>query len=104
MTAEYFSGVPISETDVTNYVQTTYGANAAKVLAAYNPSSYATPQLALNAIGTSSFVICTQYMLNKALSTQVPVYAYEFNDQTAPFYFPPLPGFQSLAYHTGDIQ
>jgi len=33
----------------------------------------------------------------------VPVYAYEFRDRTAPFYFPALPGFQSLAYHTSDI-
>ncbi len=100
---EYFSGVPISEADVTNYVQATYGANAAKVLAAYNPSSYPTPQLLLNAIGTSS-IACPQYGINRALSTQVPVYAYEFDDQTAPFYFPDLPDFQPLAYHTADIQ
>ena len=103
VTAEYFSGVPVSEADVTNYVQTTYGANAAKVLAAFDPSSYATPQLALDAIGTSSLA-CSQYRMNQALSSQVPVYAYEFNDQTAPSYFPALPGYQSLAYHTSDIQ
>ena len=103
---EYFSGppqVPISEADLTTYVQTTFGANAAKVLAVYNASSYATPQLALDEIGTAA-VACPQYSINQALSTQVPVYAYEFDDQTAPFYFPALPGFQSLAYHTSDIQ
>ena len=33
-----------------------------------------------------------------------PVYAYEFDDRTAPFYFPPLLQFASLAYHTADIQ
>ena len=104
VTKEYFSGVPVSEADVTNYVETTYGANGAKVLAVFNPSSYPMPQLALDAIGTSSFVVCKQYTLNKALSSQVPFYAYEFNDQTAPSYFPGLPGYRSLAYHTGDIQ
>src|SRR6266513_2915310 len=34
----------------------------------------------------------------------VPVYEYEFNDQNAPYYFPPLPGFKPLAAHTIDIQ
>jgi para-nitrobenzyl esterase len=34
----------------------------------------------------------------------VPLYGYEFDDRTAPFYFPKLPGFQALAYHTSDIQ
>jgi para-nitrobenzyl esterase len=38
------------------------------------------------------------------LAKQVPLYAYEFRDQTAPFYFPAMPGFVSLAYHTSDIQ
>ena len=38
------------------------------------------------------------------LADQVPVYAYEFDDQTAPFYFPKMPSFSALAYHTSDIQ
>jgi para-nitrobenzyl esterase len=42
--------------------------------------------------------------LNRILAPQVPVYGYEFNDATAPFYFPPMPGFEPLAYHTADIQ
>ena len=44
---------------------------------------------------------------NKALglvSQWVPVYAYEFNYQEAPYYFPPMPGFLPLAAHTIDIQ
>src|SRR6266850_2045377 len=33
------------------------------------------------------------------------VYAYEFNDQNAPYYYPPMPGFTPLAAaHTIDIQ
>jgi para-nitrobenzyl esterase len=34
----------------------------------------------------------------------VPVYAYEFNDRHAPYYFPSMPGFSPLAAHTIDIQ
>ncbi len=99
----YFSGQPISNSDVTNYAEVSYGANAPKVLAAFPPSSYPTPQLAQDAIGTP-FFLCPQFNINKTISTQVPFYAYEFNDQTAPFYYPPLPQFQSRAYHTGDLQ
>ncbi len=32
------------------------------------------------------------------------MYEYEFNDQSAPYYFPRLPGFTPLAAHTIDIQ
>ena len=42
--------------------------------------------------------------IDKLLASQIPVYTYEFDDQTAPFYFPKMPGFLSLAYHTADIQ
>jgi carboxylesterase type B len=34
----------------------------------------------------------------------LPVYAYQFADQTAPYYFPKMPGFVPLAAHTTDIQ
>jgi len=34
----------------------------------------------------------------------VPVYGYEFKDQTAPQYFPPMPGFAFVDGHTSDIQ
>jgi para-nitrobenzyl esterase len=49
-------------------------------------------------------LVCAQRNTNKLLASQVPVYAYEFRDRTAPFYFPAIPGFQPLAYHTGDLQ
>ena len=63
---EYFSGpprVPVSESDVTNYVDTTYGAEASKVLQVYDPTSFGTPQLALDNIGTASFA-CPQEGIN----------------------------------------
>jgi para-nitrobenzyl esterase len=117
---EYFSGpprVPVDATDFMNYVTSTYSGNAGpggslpayppgtvdKVLKKYPLRDYPTVQLAYDAAGTAT-TACLQLAFNKVLSTQVPVYAYEFNDQTAPSYFPPMPGFQPLAYHTSDIQ
>ena len=99
----YFSGNPISAADVTALAQGDYGANAGAVQAALPTSAFPTPQLAADAIGTPFFA-CPQFNINKVISTQVPFYAYQFDDQTAPFYYPPLPQFQSLAYHTGDLQ
>lgn len=99
----YFSGKPISVADVTSCAHTSYGANAPSVLAMFPPTSFPTPQLAQDAIGTPFFA-CPHFNINKVISSQVPFYAYEFNDKTAPFYYPPLPQFKSLAYYTGDIQ
>lgn len=99
----HLSGQPISKSNVTSYASPTCGANAGKVLNAFKPGSYPTPQLALNAIGTPFFV-CPRCAINQALSSQVPVHAYQFNDRTAPFHHPPPPNHQSLAYRTGDVQ
>lgn len=117
---EYFSGPPpaaISETDVTTYVNNTFGGNAGpggtapaypagtpqRVLKRYPQYAYASPQLQLDAIETDVMVCRAQYA-DHLLVGKVPVFAYEFQDRTAPFYFPDLPGFVSLAYHTSDIQ
>nr|WP_244406208.1 carboxylesterase family protein [Methylocella silvestris] len=77
-----------------------------KVLARYPLDAYPTPQLAMDAVATqgAAFFACPTRQILKSIANQVPVYAYEFNDQTAPFYFPKMPGFQPLAYHTADIQ
>ncbi len=109
---EYFSGpprVPASVTDYNNRINafntnTSYPpGTAAEAASIYPLSNYATPQLALDAIGTDS-TTCAQRHTNQLLSSQVPVYVYEFDDETAPSYFPVMPGFQPLAYHTSDIQ
>jgi para-nitrobenzyl esterase len=73
-----------------------------KVKQLYPLGAYASPQLALNAIGTDS-TVCTQRYTNQLLAPQVPVYFYEFADRSAPSYFPKMQGFTSGAYHTADI-
>lgn len=112
---EYFSNTnnalrtPPTAQQYLNFVNTTYAppaypaGTAARVLALYPLSAFKTPQLAWDRVGTDPG-ICIQRNLDKILAPQIPVYAYEFDDQTAPFYFPAMPGFQSLAYHTADIQ
>ena len=76
---------------------------AEKVLKLYPTADYASVQLAWDRVGTDPG-ICAEMALNKVLASQIPVYAYLFNDQSPPFYFPNLPGFMPLAYHTSDIQ
>jgi para-nitrobenzyl esterase len=117
---EYFSGPPmqpLSADAYTTAVQTTYTGNAGpggsppayppgtadKVLAEYPLSNYATPQLADDAAFTDPGA-CRALHVDNLLSNRVPVYAYEFDYQHAPYYFPSMPGFVPLAAHTIDIQ
>ncbi|VTZ52202.1 Carboxylic ester hydrolase [Methylocella tundrae] len=107
---EYFKDprVPASEADYNNRIAAFGNPNfppgtEAKAKSLYPLFAYSSPQLALDAIGTDS-TACTQRHTNQLLSSQVPVYMYEFDDRTAPTYFPKMPGFQALAMHTADIQ
>ena len=109
---EYFSGPPRVPASVAAYnariaafgTNPSYPPGTEAVAAALYPlTNYASPQLALDAIGTDS-TACAQRHTNQLLASQVPVYEYEFDDRTAPSYFPVMPGFEPLAYHTSDIQ
>jgi para-nitrobenzyl esterase len=114
---EYFTGppqVPITAAQYITNVTNTYsgpeypgGPNypagtADKVLAKYPPG--ANPQATYDLVTTYPGACRNRHI--DALWTQagVPVYAYEFNDQNAPYYYPPMPGFTPLAAHTIDIQ
>lgn len=89
---------------VNSYGSSSYpSGTAAKVASLYPLSNYSTPAMAMDAIGTDPWS-CKQRGINTLLGTKVPVYAYEFDDRTAPSYYPKLPGLPLLAYHTGDIQ
>ncbi len=109
---EFFSGpprVPPTAAQYIDFVKTTYvppaylPGTAAKVLALYPLSAFATPELAWNRAGTDPG-ICSERRLDKILAPEIPLYTYEFDDQTAPYYFPKMPGFLPLASHTSDIQ
>jgi len=75
-----------------------------KVLAQYPPNyNNMTPQEVWDLTGTHPGA-CRNVIVDQLWSKWVPVYEYEFNDQSAPYYFPALPGFTPLAAHTIDIQ
>jgi len=105
---------PLNEADYRGYLQRTYGGNAGaggsppayakdtidKILAQYPAKAGA--QMAWDA-AHSDMLACRGQYTAEALSAHVPVYMYLFNDRTAQTYFPKMPGFQPLAYHTADI-
>lgn len=111
---ELFFG-PLSPDQYTTMIKTIYnGAAGASngppnypagtgeaVLAKYPLSAYPNPTAAWVAIGTDANV-CRHPFLNRHVSQFVPLYAYEFADKTAPWYFPPL-SFAHGAAHTIDI-
>lgn len=106
---------PISEADYHAYVQKGYGGNAGAggtppaypkgtvdaVIARY-PVAKAGAQMAWDRAHSDMLACRGQYMAGQ-MSAHVPVYMYRFDDVTAQTYFPRMPGYQPLAYHTADI-
>jgi para-nitrobenzyl esterase len=101
---EYFSGppqVPMTLQQYNDRINAQYGANAAAVLAQYPPGS--DPQFTFNRVATDPGKCRGLHVLG-LWSTRIPTYAYDFTYRDAPYYFPWMPGFKALAYHTVDIQ
>ncbi len=114
--AQYFrkDHAPTTEEHYRTAMKAVYGGNAGPgasppsfakgtleaVLAHYPVKS--TAQAAWTGAATDNITCRGQYVAG-ALSPHVPIYMYRFDDRSAPTYFPKMPGYQSLAYHTGDI-
>jgi para-nitrobenzyl esterase len=106
---------PTSEADYRAYIQKTYGGNAGPggtppaypkgtvdaILTRY-PASKLGAQMAWDG-AHSDMLACRGQYTAEALSSHAPVYMYLFDDRTAQSYFPKMPGYQPLAYHTADI-
>lgn len=76
---------PLTADQYPQQIQTMYGSNAQTVLDQYPLASYDSPDLAWAAVVTDDQFSCNALRTDEALVAQhVPVYAYEFNDQTAP--------------------
>jgi para-nitrobenzyl esterase len=105
---EYFSGPPQVAMTAAQYVANITSAypaaTAAAVLAEYPLTNYASPQLAYSAAFSDPFVPCRDHHFANLVARLLPVYQYEFNYQSAPYYFPDMPGYVPLASHTIDIQ
>ena len=97
---EYFSGPPQVPMTEAQYMARV----SAATLAQYPLANYGNnTQLAFNRASTDQ-TACTSLHALQLMSAQVPTYGYEFTYQSAPYYFPKMPGFQPLAAHTIDIQ
>jgi para-nitrobenzyl esterase len=115
--AQYFKPgrATLTEADYRGYLQKTYGGNAGPgggspaypkgtvdaVLAHY-PVTEAGAQMAWDAAHSDAQACRGQYTV-PAIAAHAPVYMYVFSDRTAQTYFPKMPGYQPLAYHTADI-
>jgi para-nitrobenzyl esterase len=73
------------------------------VLANYPLSDFSSPSIAEATAETDYLYACVAHKLNDTLSAAMPVYAYEFNDNTAPAYMPTV-SFRYGAYHTAELQ
>jgi para-nitrobenzyl esterase len=117
---EYFSGPPrkaLTAEDFKAYAARTYGGNAgpggsppayakgtvAAVLAHYPVANHASAQRAQDALMTDP-LLCRARLVSRILAQRIPVYAYRFDEITAPSYFPAMPGYEPRAYHTADLQ
>ncbi len=77
-------------------------ANVERLNAKYPLASYASPSLA-DIDMQEGFKACTARQLDRQWSKYAPVYAYEFDDRTAPSYFRAL-SYPMRAYHTSELQ
>ena len=76
-------GQPITAAGYQKDVETTFGSDAAEVLARYPLSNYSVPGAAESALRTDVGFSCATLSNAAALSKSVPTYVYEFRDKTA---------------------
>src|ERR1700761_6493107 len=101
------AGPAVTAANYQSMISATLGvpASAAAVLGGQYPlSSYASPAVALGAVGTDAIFACNALTAEGSLSRYVPTYAYEFADENAPEVFLPPEGFPYGAAHASEIQ
>ena len=97
-------GKPITAEQYTSGVESRFGDDAKRMLAAYPLSNYPSPTRASAAGFGDALFSCRILKAGELLSAHVPVYQYEFNDANAPNVFLPNPPFPFGAYHGSEIQ
>jgi len=98
------SGAPIPAAAYPSAIVDLVGPDAAPlVLAEYPLDNFASPSLALGAVGTDLIFACPARGADQVLSTQVPTFAYEFNDGNAPELFLPPVSFPYGATHASEL-
>jgi para-nitrobenzyl esterase len=80
-------------------------ADATRILARYPSSKFHSPGEALSTVVTDWAWGCPVLDRDRALSAHVPLYAYEFGDENAPWFTTlPKPNFPTGAFHGSELQ
>lgn len=100
---ELSSGKALSEDGYPNRMISYFGGQIGpRVLSEYPVSEFSSPGAAYAAAITDSLFACPGLALNNLLAGRIPLYAYEFADDTAPSYIDPVT-FPLLAAHTSEL-
>jgi len=96
------SAKPLTAQGYADYLLTYGGDNVAALGAAYPLAAFASPSLAEIALAQGNKArIARQF--DRWWSQFVPVYAYQFDDETAPSYFPAV-SYPTRAFHTSELE
>src|SRR5215469_13326068 len=99
------AGGPVTAEQYPSVVEGMVGPDAAPlVLAEYPLEDYESPDLAVGAIGSDGIFSCPARITDQAISNQVPLFAYEFNDINAPEIFLPPVSFPYGATHLAELR
>ncbi len=101
-----FEGHPVTAASYLPMIAATLHVSLAlaRIIAVHYPlSAFRSPALALSTLGTDAIFACPTLLLDQSLSSYVPTYAYEFNDENAPDSYP-SPGFPYGATHASELQ
>jgi len=102
-----FTGNPIltmAEYDAATELFWGAGFATSEVEPIYPYADYPSGAVALGANTTDGFFACPERNSTLLLSRYVPTYAYEFNDENAPFFYQPYASFPLGAYHAAELQ
>jgi para-nitrobenzyl esterase len=100
-------GNPVTASNYQSMISSTLGvppAAAAVIATEYPLSAFASPSVALGAVGTDAIFACPALTVDQSVSRYVPTFAYEFNDENAPENFLPPVSFPYGAPHASEIQ
>jgi len=102
--AELVSGKPLTDERYPTALAAFYGAAAAPLIVAeYALDAFPSPSVALGTAETDGYMACGTLKLATWISPMVPVYEYQFDDETVPMYMPPV-SFPYGAAHTSELQ
>jgi para-nitrobenzyl esterase len=101
------AGGPVTPATYGAFIQASLGVPAAAVPlfeAQYPLANFASPDLALGALGSDGIFDCNARFAEQKLSQFVPTFAYQFNDPNAPERFLPPVSFPYASAHASEIQ